>query len=108
MLELEAELEVFKVQNCPREAIVSLNFNDIKPEQAFELSNQRLRQIFPDSFQLITKRKTYSDRAFVHDIEVSQFDSLDKIFNDYLRSKYPDNEVLADQLVARAGMYFDK
>jgi DNA repair exonuclease SbcCD nuclease subunit len=107
VLELEAELEVFKTQNCPKEAIVSLNFIDIKPEQALELSNHRLRQIFPDSFQLIAKRKSFSDRTFVHDLEVSQFDSLDKIFNDYLRSKYPDNEALADRLVARAGLYFD-
>ncbi len=86
--------------------MLSLNFTDIKPEQALELSNLRLRQLFPECFQLIPKRKTYSDKAFVHDLEASQFDSLGEIFGDYLRSKYPDNEALAKQLLERAARYF--
>jgi hypothetical protein len=85
---------------------VSLNFIDIRPEQAMELSNMHLRQLFPTCFQLIPKRKTLTDKAFVHDLEASQFDSLDQIFGDYLRSKYPDNPVLANQLIAKAGKYF--
>lgn len=104
--ELEAELAAFAAENSLRNAIVSLHFIDIRPEQALELSNLRLRHLFPDSFQLIPKRKTFSDRAFVHDVEASQFDSLDQIFSDYLKSKYPDNEALAGQLVERAGRYF--
>ncbi len=105
--EMESELAFFAAQNKLTDAIVSLNFIDIRPEQALELSNLRLRQMFPDSFQLIPKRKTFSDRAFVHDIEASQFDSLDQIFSDYIRSKYPDNTVLAEQLVEKAGRYFE-
>ena len=105
--EMESELTFFAAQNKLTDAIVSLNFIDIRPEQALELSNLRLRQMFPDSFQLIPKRKTFSDRAFVHDIEASQFDSLDQIFSDYIRSKYPDNTVLAEQLVEKAGRYFE-
>ncbi len=104
--EIEAELAFFAGQNQITDAIVSLNFIDIRPEQALELSNLRLRQLFSDCFQLIPKRKTFSDRAFVHDIEANQFDSLDQIFGDYLRSKYPENEGLAEALVLRAGRYF--
>jgi DNA repair exonuclease SbcCD nuclease subunit len=104
--ELEAELELFKEKNIPKDAIISLTFNDIRPEQTLELGNLRLRQLFPDAFQLIPKRKTYSDRAFVRGIEANQFDSLDKVFADYLRSKYPENEDLAEKLVERAGRYF--
>ncbi len=104
--EMESEVAFFIEQNQIADAIVSLNFMDIRPEQALELSNIRLRQLFSDSFQLIPKRKTFSDRAFVHDIEASQFDSLDQVFGDYLRSKYPDNLGLAEELVLRAGRYF--
>ncbi|MBC7775553.1 MAG: exonuclease SbcCD subunit D [Phycisphaerae bacterium] len=105
--ELEAELEIFKEKNQTLDAIVSLTFNDIRPEQTLELGNLRLRQLFPDAFQLIPKRKTFSDRAFVRGIEANQFDSLDKVFADYLRSKYPDDEVMVEKLVERAGRYFD-
>ncbi|MBV6439118.1 MAG: exonuclease SbcCD subunit D [Haliscomenobacteraceae bacterium CHB4] len=104
--EIEAALEKFISENDTRDAMVSLLFNDIRPEQTLELGNLRLRQLFPDAFQLIFKRKTWSDSAFVRGIEVGQFDSLDKIFADYLRSKYPDDEATAGKLVERAAGYF--
>jgi len=104
--ELEAELEIFKEKNQTLDAIMSLIFNDIRPEQTLELGNLRLRQIFPDAFQLIPKRKTFSDRAFVHAIEANQFESLDKVFADYLRSKYSEDEGMAEKLVERARRYF--
>lgn len=104
--DIEAALEKFRSENAPRDAIVSLIFNDIRPEQTLEFGNLRLRQLFPDAFQLIPKRRTRSDSAFVRGIEVGQFDSLDKIFADYLRSKYPDDEALAGKLVERAAGYF--
>jgi len=104
--EIEAALEKFISENNTRDAMLSLIFNDIRPEQTLELGNLRLRQLFPDAFQLIPKRKTWSDSAFVRGIEVGQFDSLDKIFADYLRSKYPDDEALAGKLVERAAGYF--
>lgn len=104
--EIEAGLERFIDENATGDAIVSLLFNDIRPEQILELGNLRLRQLFPDAFQLIAKRKTWSDRAFVRGIEVGQFDSLDRIFADYLRSKYPEDEALAGKLVERAAGYF--
>jgi DNA repair protein SbcD/Mre11 len=105
--ELEAELEVFKANNPTSDAIISLNFNDIRPEQTLELGNLRLRQLFPEAFQLIPKRKTFSDRAFVHGIEANQFDSLDQVFADYLQSKYPDDTVLAQKLIERSEKYFN-
>lgn len=104
--ELEAELEGFKEKNDTKEAILSLTFNDISPAQTLQLGNLRLRQIFPDAFQLILKRKTFSDRAFVQGIEANQFDRLDKVFADYLRNQYPDDEALAEKLIERAGKYF--
>jgi DNA repair protein SbcD/Mre11 len=106
--EIEADLENFIQANNTRDAIVSLNFNNIRPEQILELGNLRLKQIFPDCFQLIPKRKTYSDRSFVKGIDAGQFDSLDKIFADYLRSKYAGDETMASKLVERANMYFQE
>ncbi|MBK6995827.1 MAG: hypothetical protein IPH31_13175 [Lewinellaceae bacterium] len=83
-----------------------MTFNDIRPEQTLELGNLRLRQIFPDAFQIIPKRKTFNDRAFVQGIEANQFDSLDKVFADYLRSKYPEDGGMAERLVERSKRYF--
>lgn len=105
--ELETELEHFKQNNDTKAAILSLTFNEIRPEQTLELGNLRLRQIFPDAFQIIPKRRTYSDRAFIQGIEANQFDSLDKVFADYLHSKYPEDEGLVNKLVTRAGKYFN-
>ncbi len=106
-VELEAELAIFKENNDCKDAIISLTFNDIRPEQTLEMGNLRLRQLFPDAFQLIPKRKTFSDRTFVHGIEAHQFESLDKVFAEYLKSKYPEDSALAAQLVERAGLYFN-
>jgi len=105
--ELETELEHFKASNDCRDAIVSLNFVDIRPEQTLELSNLRLRNLFPEAFQIIPKRRTFSDRTFVENIEANQFDSLDKVFADYLRGKYPEDPVLVEKLVERVGKYFE-
>ncbi len=104
--DLVDELEQFKQRNETRDSILSLVFQDIKPEQALELSNLRLREIFPDSFQLLPKRRMVSDRSFVHQIEANQFDRLDTIFADYLRAHYPDDAVLAEKLVERSRHYF--
>lgn len=104
--EIEASLEKFIAENAVDQAIVSLVFDDIRPEQTLELGNLRLRQLFSDAFQVIPRRKTWSERDFVRGIEVGQFDRLDHIFADYLRSKYPDDEALAERLVERAKGYF--
>lgn len=104
--EIEASLEKFMAENAVDQAIVSLTFNDIRPEQTLELGNLRLRQLFADAFQLLPRRKTWSERDFVRGIEVGQFDRLDRIFADYLRSKYPDDEPTAERLVERAKGYF--
>lgn len=106
--EIETALEKFMSENATRDAIISLIFNDIRPEQTLELGNLRLRQLFPEAFQIIPKRKTWNDRSFVRGIEVGQFDSLDKIFADYLRSKYADDEALAAKLIEKAAGYFQQ
>ncbi len=108
LADITAELINFRNQQTTQNAIISLNLQDIKVEQSLELSNVHLKELFPDSFQIVAKRRTHSDRSFVRAMEVNQFDSLDKIFAEYLRSKYADAEPLAEQLVARAGHYFEK
>lgn len=104
--DIEVSLEQFQRENPVENAIISLTFNDIRTEQTLEIGNLRLKQIFPQAFQIIPKRKTWNDRAFVQGIEASQFDSLDKIFADYLRSKYTEDEALANRLVEKAAHYF--
>lgn len=104
--ELVEELEAFRDTNDPRGAMVSLFFHDIRAEQALELSNLRLREIFPETFQLLPKRRTVADRSFVHQIEANQFDRLDHIFAEYLRDKYRDDAEMAEKLVERAQGYF--
>lgn len=106
--DIELALEAFRAENDTRDAMISLQFDDIRPEQTLEISNLRLRQIFPDAFQLIPKRRTFSDRAFVRGIDAGQFDRLDKIFADYLRSKYAADEVTAAKLAERAERYFQE
>lgn len=105
--EIEAALEDFRHSNTCTQAIVSLIFNDIRPEQTFELNNGKLRTLFADAFQIVAKRRSFSDRSFVHGIEANPFDSLDKIFADYLRSKFPEDEALVAKLSERAKRYFD-
>ena len=104
--ELTVELEQFVQTQDAKNAIISLTLNDIKLEQTLELGNVRLRALLGDCFQLIVRRNTYGDRAFVKQLEANQFDRLDRIFAEYVRSKYPDDEALAAQLAERAGHYF--
>jgi DNA repair exonuclease SbcCD nuclease subunit len=104
--EMEASLLRFQETQNTLDAILSITFNDIRPEQTLELGNIRLRQLFPEAFQIIPKRKTFSDRSFVQGIESHQFDRLDKVFADYLQSKFPDDEALAGRLIERANSYF--
>lgn len=104
--ELEADLQQFAVDNEVKDAMISLSFYNIRPEQTLELNNARLRQIFPDALQLIPKRRTVMDGSFAQNVEVEQFDRLDNIFADYIRSKYPDDAALADRLAIKARRYF--
>lgn len=104
--EIREELLRFRAANDTRDAILSLNFLDIKAEQALELSNLHLRQIFPDSFQILPKRRIVAERNFAHRIEAGQFDRLDSVFAEYIKSRYPDDPALADSLVEKARHYF--
>ncbi len=104
--QLLSDMEQFRDAHTTTDAIISLNINDIKVEQTLELSNTVLREVFPDCFQLVVKRKSFADRAFVHSIEANQFDRLDRIFSEYVRSKYPDDAATAERITDRAQRYF--
>lgn len=105
--DIEAELERFRSENDTAGAMISLLFDGIRPEQTLELTNLRLRQLFPEAFQLIPKRRTQHDGSFTEGIEANPFDRLDKIFVDYLHSKFADDPALAGQLAERAERYFE-
>ena len=105
-MDIMAELEQFREANQTKDAIVSLIFNDIKVEQSLELSNLQLRNMFPDSFQLLPKRRTFADRSFMHNLDAQQFDRLDQIFIEYIREKYAENPAQAEQIAQKAAHYF--
>lgn len=104
--DINQEIEVFQQSNNTSGAIISIIFDEIKVEQSLELSNIHLRNLFPDCFQLLPKRRSYSDRSFVRNLEADQFDQLDQIFADYIRDKYDDNSTLATNLIKKAAQYF--
>jgi len=104
--DLQEELERFKTANNTTDAIISLIFNDIKIEQSLEFSNIVLKGIFPECFQLLPKRRSFADRSFVRNLDADQFDRLDQIFVEYIREKYAEQPILADQLAQKATHYF--
>ncbi|TNE58316.1 MAG: exonuclease SbcCD subunit D [Bacteroidetes bacterium] len=104
--DIQTELEQFKAQHQTAGSILTLVFHDIRAEQTLELSNMALKELFPDCFQLLTKRRPFADRNFVRNLEADQFDRLDQIFAEYIREKYRDNTELAGHLTDRARHYF--
>lgn len=104
---IRAELEFFRDQHDCTDAIISLNFNDIRPEQTLDLSNLRLREIFPDAFQLLPRRKIFQEQGAFAGLEARQFDSLDTIFADYVQRKYPDDTIGA-RIADKARHYFNR
>lgn len=104
--QLEGELSDFARNNHTRDAIISVNFLDILTEQSLELTNLKLREMFPDAFQIIPKRRSYHHSTFIQEIDTGSFDRLDQIFSDYLKSKYPDNPETANRLAELSRKYF--
>jgi len=104
--QLETELTEFARNNNTRDALVSVNFLDILTEQSLELTNLKLRELFPDAFQIIPKRRSYHSNAFMQEIDTGSFDRLDQIFSDYLKSKYPDSPETASKLTELSKKYF--
>ena len=104
---IRAELEFFREQHDCTNAIISLNFNDIRPEQTLDLSNLRLREIFPDAFQLLPRRKIFQEHGAFAGLEARQFDSLDTIFADYVQRKYPEDAIAA-RIADKASHYFNR
>ncbi len=106
--ELYTELDAFIASNNTKDAIISLNINDIKPEQSIEFSNTQLKQNFPDAFHLIPRRRSYTDNTLVHQLSGDSFDSLDKIFEAFILEKMSENPAIAHQLAEKAKAYFAK
>ena len=106
--ELMDEIGQFKSTHDTAESIVTLNMLDIKVEQSIELSNSRLRDLFDDCFQLLPKRKTWSSQFFSETLSSNPFESLDRQFAEYVRSKYPEDTETSAQIIERSKYYFDK
>ncbi len=103
---LRADLTAFADANPVTDAILSVNLLDITVEQSLEISNLRLREIFPDSFQIIPKRRLRSEKGINSSIEANAFDSLDQLFSGFIQERYRDDKTLAKQLTDKARHYF--
>lgn len=106
--ELREKIKTFAEGNETKGAILSLIFNDIRVDQSLEISNQHLREIFPDGFQLLPKRRMYNEKSQAVRWEVQSFDSLDKLFSAYVREKYRDDEAMAQKLANKAAAFFNQ
>lgn len=106
--ELRKRLQEYAGQQSTAGAILSLNLLDITVEQSLELGNNRLRELFPDCFQLITRRRSRNEKGLQQDIEAHSFDSLDKLFTGFIQEKYKTEPETAAALVEKARQYFGK
>jgi DNA repair exonuclease SbcCD nuclease subunit len=105
---LQDQLAAFAQNNATTDAILTVVFNDIRIDQALELSNQYLREVFPDCFQLLPKRRLFLEKSQVTQWETNAFDSLDKLFFAYIREKYRDDEGMAQKLADTAAGFFQQ
>jgi DNA repair protein SbcD/Mre11 len=106
--EIWTEIEAFQAVSVLDGAIMSLSLEDIKPAQSFEFSNILLREKFAACLHFSIHRKVYSERAQSREMDFRQFESLDKMFEDYLASKLPDQASLAQTLGKKATEYFQR
>jgi DNA repair exonuclease SbcCD nuclease subunit len=104
--ELRKQLETYAETQPTAGAILSLNLLDITLEQSLELGANRLRQIFPDCFQLIPRRRSLQEKGLQHDIEAHAFDSLDKLFEGFIQKKYKNEAETAAAIAQLAQKYF--
>ncbi|MCS7036110.1 MAG: DNA repair exonuclease [Saprospiraceae bacterium] len=100
------QLADFAQQNEVKDAILSLIFHDIRPEQSIELTNMRLREVFPEAFELIVRRRTYAAPSNQSGLERQHFERMEDIFADFVRHQVATDPALAEQLIARAHTYF--
>jgi exonuclease SbcD len=104
--ELREQLEAYAETNPTANAILSLNLLDITPEQSLELGANRLRQIFPDCFQLIPRRRSRHEKGLHQDFEAQSFDSLDQLFEGFIQKKYKNEPETAAAIAQLAQKYF--
>jgi exonuclease SbcD len=105
--EIIDEIMDFTQSNNVKGSILNLNFLDIKSEQSLELSNSKIKEIFPPVFSLSIKRKSYQEKNFFHQIESGSFDKLNEILIAYIRSKYSQNSQV-EALIEKANFYFNQ
>ncbi len=98
----------FAHKNDTREAILSVALNDIRPEQSIELSQMRLKEVFPEAFQLLVRRRTYVVLHADTSWEPHHCERLEDIFADYVRRQLAPDPVLAEQLLQKAKRYFQE
>ena len=99
------EMSYFIINHDIKDSIFNVVFQDIKTEQAFELSNIMLKDFFKGVFNLSIKRKTYQEKDFFAQIETGAFDKLKDIFASFIRTKFL-NQKEADALIDKANYYF--
>jgi exonuclease SbcD len=88
-------------------SIFNLNFHDIRSEQSLELSNVKIKELFPTVFSLNIRRKAYQEKSYFHQIESGSFDKLNVILIDYIRTKYSQSNQL-EALIEKANFYFNQ
>ncbi len=102
------QLAEFARQHDTSAAILSLLFSDIRPEQNIELTHARLSEVFPDAFQLLIKRRTYTATEEGRLDQLQRFDRLEDIFADFVRHRWKGNPAAVDGLLAKATYYFQR
>ncbi len=105
---IAAHLRHFQENNPVEEAIVSILLDEVTVEQSLELSNLRLQAFFPGCFQLLVRRRTWSEHGLSGQIDADAFERLDKLFSVYIAEKYPGNESVARLLQEKADVYFQR
>ncbi|MBK8556647.1 MAG: exonuclease SbcCD subunit D [Lewinellaceae bacterium] len=100
------QLMEFGEQQDTKDAMLSINLLDITVQQSLELSNIQLRNIFPEAFQIIPRRKSRYEKGLNSSIDAGAFDSLDKLFTGFIEEKYKDNPQISEQLAEKARYYF--
>jgi DNA repair exonuclease SbcCD nuclease subunit len=104
--EIITEIQNFKNNNDISNSLIHLYFNDIKTEQVIELSNKKLKELLDNIVHLNVKRKTYQEKQNL--IVSGRLDKIDELFAGYIKSKFPNNELLSNELILRAQSYFHK
>ncbi len=108
MEEVFRKLRDFADSNDTQQAIISVSLGDIRPEQGVELTNMRLKEVFPEAFQLIVRRRIYALPHANSTAKIQAFERLEDIFIDFVRHQLETDPDLAERLVEKARRYFEQ